>query len=145
MYGRLWSAVSFDYGFHFSGSLPSIVKPASCEAISTETISSGFSISFLASSAAQMDVCEWISAGKNFRYVSAILKDPFLPPKSLILIWKGPDTCLKKPISPSKMGDGPLMPSRASSAEKTPFRAALANEHPFHMDNSPALTCRIVM
>src|SRR5437899_5505971 len=77
MYGRLWSAVSFVSGFHFSGSLPSIVWPASCEAISTETISSVFSISFLASRAAQMDVWEWISAGKNFRYVSAILNDPF--------------------------------------------------------------------
>src|SRR2546426_12590746 len=90
-----------------------------------------------------MAVCEWISAGKNFRYVSAILNDPLLPPKPSTLSWKGPDTCLKKPISPSKIGDGPVMPSRASSVEKTPFLAALANEQPFHIDSSPALTCLI--
>src|SRR2546429_5563759 len=98
-------------------------------------ISSGFSISFLASSAAQMDVWEWISAGKNFRYVSAILNDPFLPPKSSMFISKGPETCLKNPISPSKMGEGTVMPSRASRAAKTQFRAAFAKEHPFHMDS----------
>src|SRR5438094_10464678 len=92
-----------------------------------------------------MDVWEWISAGKNFRYVSAILNDPFFPPKSSMFISKGPETCLKNPISPSKIGEGPVMPSLASRAEKTPFRAAFADEHRFHMDSSPALTFLILM
>src|SRR5437016_13056719 len=92
-----------------------------------------------------MDVWEWISAGKNLRYVSAILNDPFFPPKSSMFISKGPETCLKNPISPSKIGEGPVMPSLPTRAQKTPFRAAFPNEHPFHTDSSPALTCLIVI
>src|SRR5207245_11283673 len=91
-----------------------------------------------------MDVWEWISAGKNFRYVSAILNDPFFPPKSSMFISKGPETWLKNPISPSKIGEGPVMPSLACRAEKTPFRAVFAVDHYFKIDSSLALTCIIV-
>src|SRR5207244_13186838 len=92
-----------------------------------------------------MDVWEWISAGKNLRYVSAILNDPFFPPKSSMFISKGPEPCLKNPISPSKIGEEPVMPSRSSRTEQTPFHAEFAKEHPFHIDSSPALPCLIVM
>src|SRR5579875_827829 len=56
-----------------------------------------------------------------------------------------PDTCLKNPISPEKIGDGPVKPSLASSAAMTLFLQAFAAVAPFHMLSSPALVCLMLM
>src|SRR6266481_1426804 len=53
----------------------------------------------------------------------------------------GPDTCLKKPDWPSKMGAGPVTPARASSAAKTALRAASAAASPFQSDRVCIRVC----
>ena len=54
----------------------------------------------------------------------------------------GPETCWKKPISPSNSGAGPVMPSAASNAAKTALREANAKAQPFHIESSPARVSR---
>ncbi len=73
------------------------------------------------------------------------MKRFFPPPNPEVSSSKGPETCLKNPISPSKIGEGPVIPCAASIVEKTAFLAALAKEAPFHSESSPALTCLIAM
>ena len=63
--------------------------------------------------------------------------EPPASPPSLGSV-NGPETSLKNPSSPSKIGAGPVSPSAAKRAAKTPFRDALANAQPFHSESSPA-------
>ena len=63
----------------------------------------------------------WYSAGTNLIEVFGSIQSAADGPPSLVSV-NGPETCWKKPISPSKSGAGPVMPSAASSAAKRALR-----------------------
>ena len=110
-------------------------------AISIERIRAGSPIWGRSSKAAAMADWLWYSAGTNLIEVFGSIQSSAAGPPSLGRS-NGPETCWKKPISPSKSGAGPVMPSAASRAAKTPLRAAKANAQPFHIDSSPARVSR---
>src|SRR5262245_21369283 len=143
MYGRLWSAVSDVSGAKRSGVRPALYQPRRVVLISMERMRLRSPAAWATFAAAGTAVCVWACAGYDLMKQSLILKRPPRPPKADVLTSSGPDTSLKKPASPSKIGVGHEMPARASCAAKTLLRAASGPAKPFQFDNTPIRVWRI--
>src|SRR5437667_95420 len=67
------------------------------------------------------------------------------PPNFPTSILASPETCLKRPSRPSKIGAGPVKPSRASSAANTALREASPSASPFQSESTCARVWPIAM
>src|SRR5260370_32739084 len=101
---------------------------ASNESMSSDLICETSPICGRNSRAAWMALCEWYSAGQNLMEVFLIMKSssPGSSPPSLASS-NGPETCLKNPISTSKMGAGQVSPSAASMEATNQISQPLAH------------------